>query len=181
VSPAAAPAPGRPPGRLADLAAELAVRGRRAQVVPQPGGLPVPGVAGEPGGPGEWIRALLHREGSRACWRAGLVPAAGSARRAADIIAEPAMPGVQLPALGTGAGHHRAGGGVRRPPAREAGMPGPSPDPGKRQAPVIALVRVVHPGPVPGILPPACPARGRSQARAAGLKPAAAPPGKGRP
>lgn len=47
---------------------------------------------------------------------------------------------------------------MSRAPALEAGMPGPSPDPGKRQAPVIALARVL-PGPVPGILPPARPGR----------------------
>ena len=52
--------------------------------------------------------------------------------------------------------------------ARQAGMPGPSPDPGRRQAPVIALARVL-PGPVPGILPPA------------GQEPAAVPTGEGRP
>jgi len=37
-------------------------------------------------------------------------------------------------------------------------MPGPRPDPGKRQAPVLALARVL-PMPVPGILPPALPGR----------------------
>jgi len=61
--------------------------------------------------------------------------------------------------------------------ARKAGMPGPSPDPGRRQAPVIALARVLS-GPVPGILPPAVPAACDSLARQAA---AAVPAGPARP
>jgi hypothetical protein len=176
VSPAAVPAPGGMPGALEALAAGLAARGCRARLVTRPGGLPFLSIAGKPGNRGERICALPRRDGTRACWRR---PVAGSARRIAHIIAGPAAPGGQLPAAGPGAGHHRAG-GAGRLLAREAGMPGPSPDPGRRQAPEAVLARVL-PGPVPGILPPACPRQGRGLARAAGHGPAAVPAGPGRP
>jgi hypothetical protein len=167
--------------RLEALAAELAVRGRRAELMTPPGGLPFLRIAGEPSGPGEQICALPRRDGTWAYWRPDLMPVAGSARQAADIIAGPAVPGRQFPAPVPGAGHDRAGGGrAGRLLARETGMLGPSPDPRRRQAPVIALACVL-PSPVLSILPPAGPAACGSLARQAGQQPAAAPAGQGRP